>query len=335
MPSAAPCARASRRAAGRSTPCHSGRGVMKLASCPVLTRVFHHRQFDADALAARQGRTPDLRVPAGPGRGGHRRRHRRAACAPTSWTGRPGRRGPGGGRRFAPTPPPRWPPPPAPASWRWPTCSPSAARATARARRSGRACSPPSGDLIAWCDADIVDFDTRFVLGLVGPLLTDPSVEFVKGFYDRPVEGTPGTRRAHHRAGGPAAAGAAVPRTWPPSSSRWRASTPAAARCSRRCRSCRATASTSACWSTSPKRFGMESIAQVDLGTRRAPQPHPRPALAPGAGHHADGVREGRPPRARRPAGHAAATGPRAADAQPRRATRRWWHCPAYLRRSA
>jgi glucosyl-3-phosphoglycerate synthase len=43
------------------------------------------------------------------------------------------------------------------------------------------------GDLIVWCDADITDFGPRFVVGLVGPLLTRPEVGFVKGFYDRPV----------------------------------------------------------------------------------------------------------------------------------------------------
>jgi glucosyl-3-phosphoglycerate synthase len=46
-----------------------------------------------------------------------------------------------------------------------------------------------TGDLIAWCDADIVDFSPHFVVGLVGPLVVRPEVSFVKGFYDRPVEG--------------------------------------------------------------------------------------------------------------------------------------------------
>ncbi|MGH9138752.1 MAG: glucosyl-3-phosphoglycerate synthase [Acidimicrobiales bacterium] len=41
-------------------------------------------------------------------------------------------------------------------------------------------------DLVAWCDADIVDFGPQFVVGLLGPLLTRPDVGFVKGFYDRP-----------------------------------------------------------------------------------------------------------------------------------------------------
>jgi len=47
------------------------------------------------------------------------------------------------------------------------------------------------GDLIVWCDADITDFGPRFVVGLVGPLLARPDIGFVKGFYDRPVDGSP------------------------------------------------------------------------------------------------------------------------------------------------
>jgi len=42
------------------------------------------------------------------------------------------------------------------------------------------------GDLIAWCDADVRHFDPAFVVGLVGPLLTRPDLVFVKGFYERP-----------------------------------------------------------------------------------------------------------------------------------------------------
>ena len=42
------------------------------------------------------------------------------------------------------------------------------------------------GDIVVWCDADLVDFETHFVLGLLGPLLTHPDIDFVKGFYDRP-----------------------------------------------------------------------------------------------------------------------------------------------------
>ncbi|MGH9043222.1 MAG: glucosyl-3-phosphoglycerate synthase [Acidimicrobiia bacterium] len=42
------------------------------------------------------------------------------------------------------------------------------------------------GDLVCWVDGDIVDFGPRFVVGLLGPLLTRPEVAFVKGFYHRP-----------------------------------------------------------------------------------------------------------------------------------------------------
>lgn len=52
-----------------------------------------------------------------------------------------------------------------------------------------------SGDLVVWVDADIVDFDPSFVIGLLGPLLTDPQVDFVKGHYQRPeVDGAGGGR---------------------------------------------------------------------------------------------------------------------------------------------
>jgi glucosyl-3-phosphoglycerate synthase len=46
-----------------------------------------------------------------------------------------------------------------------------------------------TGDLVAWVDGDITDFGPRFVTGLFGPLLTSPSVRFVKGFYHRPGGG--------------------------------------------------------------------------------------------------------------------------------------------------
>ena len=42
------------------------------------------------------------------------------------------------------------------------------------------------GDLIAFMDADLLDWDTHFVPGLLGPLLTSPEVHLVKGFYERP-----------------------------------------------------------------------------------------------------------------------------------------------------
>ena len=56
-----------------------------------------------------------------------------------------------------------------------------------------RGLAASTGDLVVFCDADITDFDIRFVLGLVGPLLADPTVSFVKGFYERPDTHAPGT----------------------------------------------------------------------------------------------------------------------------------------------
>lgn len=43
------------------------------------------------------------------------------------------------------------------------------------------------GDLIVFIDADLLDWDTHFVPGLLGPLLNDPAVSLVKGFYERPM----------------------------------------------------------------------------------------------------------------------------------------------------
>ena len=44
-----------------------------------------------------------------------------------------------------------------------------------------------TGDVLVFIDADLLDWDTHFVPGLLGPLLTDPGVALVKGFYERPM----------------------------------------------------------------------------------------------------------------------------------------------------
>jgi glucosyl-3-phosphoglycerate synthase len=43
-----------------------------------------------------------------------------------------------------------------------------------------------TGGLLVFMDADLLDWDTHFVPGLLGPLLTEPAVSLVKGFYERP-----------------------------------------------------------------------------------------------------------------------------------------------------
>lgn len=43
------------------------------------------------------------------------------------------------------------------------------------------------GDIIVYIDADIKNIHPRFVSGLLGPLLLNEDVRFVKAFYDRPI----------------------------------------------------------------------------------------------------------------------------------------------------
>lgn len=44
------------------------------------------------------------------------------------------------------------------------------------------------GDIICWIDTDIINPDPRFVYGLVGPLLREPRIQYVKGYYRRPIK---------------------------------------------------------------------------------------------------------------------------------------------------
>lgn len=44
------------------------------------------------------------------------------------------------------------------------------------------------GDIIAWVDTDITNIQPHFVYGLLGPLLRRPEVQYVKGFYQRPIK---------------------------------------------------------------------------------------------------------------------------------------------------
>lgn len=45
-----------------------------------------------------------------------------------------------------------------------------------------------SGDIIVWIDTDIVNIHPRFVYGIIGPLLQNPQIQFVKGYYRRPLK---------------------------------------------------------------------------------------------------------------------------------------------------
>ena len=42
-------------------------------------------------------------------------------------------------------------------------------------------------DIIFWVDGDILDFTNRFVHGLIGPLLYNPDIKYIKSMYKRPL----------------------------------------------------------------------------------------------------------------------------------------------------
>jgi glycosyltransferase involved in cell wall biosynthesis len=44
-----------------------------------------------------------------------------------------------------------------------------------------------NGDIVAWIDTDISNIHPRFVYGVLGPLLRQPRIKYVKGFYRRPL----------------------------------------------------------------------------------------------------------------------------------------------------
>lgn len=50
-----------------------------------------------------------------------------------------------------------------------------------------RGLAATTGDLVAYCDADVLDAGPHYVVGLLGPLLAEPEVQLVKGYYRRPI----------------------------------------------------------------------------------------------------------------------------------------------------
>ena len=45
-----------------------------------------------------------------------------------------------------------------------------------------------TGDIIVWCDTDLTSFTPNYIVRMVTPLLTDDSIDLVKGFYERPLD---------------------------------------------------------------------------------------------------------------------------------------------------
>lgn len=57
-----------------------------------------------------------------------------------------------------------------------------------------RALTAVRGDVVCFVDADSADFGPHFVCGLVGPLVTDPNIAYVKAFYERPWQDRDGVK---------------------------------------------------------------------------------------------------------------------------------------------
>lgn len=51
-----------------------------------------------------------------------------------------------------------------------------------------RSLAASTGDIVVWCDTDLLSFTTDYVTRLVAPLLADDELAFVKGYYTRPVD---------------------------------------------------------------------------------------------------------------------------------------------------
>ena len=44
-----------------------------------------------------------------------------------------------------------------------------------------------SGDIVVWADTDVHNWHHRMVYGTLGPLLHEPRLQYVKGYYQRPI----------------------------------------------------------------------------------------------------------------------------------------------------
>jgi len=70
-----------------------------------------------------------------------------------------------------------------------------------------RALGALEGELVCFLDADTEGFSAHFASGLLGPLVCDPEVSFVKAFYRRPLDnGSDGGGRVNHLMARPALA---------------------------------------------------------------------------------------------------------------------------------
>jgi glucosyl-3-phosphoglycerate synthase len=64
---------------------------------------------------------------------------------------------------------------------------PAQGRVPGKGEAMWKSLAATTGDVVCWVDADVEGAGPEFVSGLLGPLLTDPEVQYVKGFYERPL----------------------------------------------------------------------------------------------------------------------------------------------------
>ena len=50
-----------------------------------------------------------------------------------------------------------------------------------------------NGDIVFWVDTDIHNFNPKFIYGVIGPMIMNEHIKFVKGFYKRPIMGKDGS----------------------------------------------------------------------------------------------------------------------------------------------
>ena len=60
---------------------------------------------------------------------------------------------------------------------------------TGKGEAMWRGLAATSGDLVVFVDADLRSFSSSYVIGLLGPLLSDPATHLVKAVYERPLVG--------------------------------------------------------------------------------------------------------------------------------------------------
>jgi glucosyl-3-phosphoglycerate synthase len=73
---------------------------------------------------------------------------------------------------------------------------PEFGRALGKGDAMWRALHVVRGDIVVFLDSDTRDFSEHFATGMIGPLLSEPEVRFVKGFFRRPYLNPDGTQAA-------------------------------------------------------------------------------------------------------------------------------------------